>query len=351
MPAFIADPTNFPLRFDFNQGFVKFIKLSREEIADSAFLDHRAPGADVSIAAMPIKELENRWLEAEGSNNKLARKPVYIFHTAFCSSTLICRCLDAPGKTLTLKEPALLVDISSARRFGAPQVKAEFRDILQLGVRVLSRAFEGESHVIIKPSNGANDLLPDLLNDNPQAKALLLFTDIRTFLISVIKRGEQGRQFARMLLRHPWGGDARLSGLTGDEALQLTDLQVAALAWNFQVESFMKALVQFSASRVRALDAESFRHDSVLALSAIDEFFELHLGQSHIKDVIDGPIFKTDSKQRGRAFNPEEHRKMTLSIEDEYGNDLDAVIKWVEQLPFERSRPLTSTLLQQVRKF
>jgi len=118
MAAFITDPTNFPLRFDFDRGLFNFVKLSRKEFTDAAFLDHRAPGAQAVIASTPIADLKNQWAEAIAANGSVSRKPVYIFHTAFCSSTLISRCLDAPGRILALKEPALLVDISSARRFG-----------------------------------------------------------------------------------------------------------------------------------------------------------------------------------------------------------------------------------------
>jgi hypothetical protein len=37
----------------------------------------------------------------------------FVFHTAFCCSTLLARALDVPGSSMGLKEPSVLVDFAS----------------------------------------------------------------------------------------------------------------------------------------------------------------------------------------------------------------------------------------------
>src|SRR5690349_12255151 len=40
--------------------------------------------------------------------------PAFVFHTAFCCSTLLARALDAPPRVVALKEPLALMSLSQA---------------------------------------------------------------------------------------------------------------------------------------------------------------------------------------------------------------------------------------------
>lgn len=345
MTDVFSDPTKFPWRIDLACGAIDFITLTREQVAEAAFLDHRAPGGRGPFQSASISEL----LEAQKTAPPRAsapRAPAYIFHAAFCCSTLISRCLDAPGKALALKEPQILVDLSSARRFGGAAAMQSFPDLRQLIAALLARPFEGGERAIIKPSNGVNDLLADVLDLNEKAQALLLYAELRPFLISVIKRGETGRRFVRSLLHHPWGNDPRLKGLSPDQALQLTDLQAAALIWRLQTEAFSKALRKYP-DRTRALCADDFLNDPEAALGAVDAFFETGLGGDRIAAVASGPLLTRDAKEKDKAYAAAARDDEAHAVEEAHGEDIDAVIAWAEKLPFPDAAPLASTLMRQ----
>jgi len=340
MTNLISDPKSFPWRLDLQRGMIEFLNLSREQITESAFLDHRATGANGPKTSAQIATL----LSAQTDAPK-PRAPAYIFHTAFCSSTLISRCLDMPGRALSLKEPQILVEISGARRFEGPHGQAMFPDLFKLVNSLLARPHEGNERAIIKPSNGANDLLADVLDLEPETQVLLLFRELRPFLLSVIKRGEIGRYFVRTLLHHPWGTDQRLRSMPTGQALQLTDLQAAALVWRLQTEAFSKALTSTPASRIRALNADDFRNDPSAALNAIDGFLDLNLGAERIETIAQGPLLTQDAKHKDRDYDANSREDKTRAIEDEYGSDLDRTIAWLNKLSFPPTNALTSTLI------
>jgi hypothetical protein len=337
----ISNPQNFPWRLDIQRGTIDFLDLGREMLAAAAFLDHRAPGANRPKTSMQIAAVQS----AQASAVK-PRPPAYIFHTAFCSSTLISRCLDMPGHVLALKEPQILMDLSGARRFEGQRGQSMFPDMLRLVNNLLARPREGNERAVIKPSNGANDLLFDVLDLEPETQILALFTDIRPFLISVIKRGEIGRYFVRTLLHHPWGADQRIRNLPPEQALQFTDLQAAALVWRLQTDAFSKALAKYPASRIRALNADDFHNDPRGALAALDVFLNLNLGADRVRTIAQGPLLAQDAKHKDRNYDASIRKDEQRAVEEEYGADLNSTITWAQKLSFPPAAPLASTLLR-----
>ncbi len=341
MTNILTDPDYFPWRINTQTRAVEFHQISRAQIVEAAFLDHRAPGASNPKTSLSVAALKN-----ESDSQKTPRSPAYIFHTAFCASTLICRCLDQPGNALSLREPQILMDLSGARRFEGQSGQALFNDSFQQINMLMSRPHEGNERAIIKPSNGANDLLVDVLKLMPDAPVLLLFTQLRPFLISVLKRGEQGRLFVRSLLHHPWGTDPRLQNMPKEQALGLTDLQACALVWFLQTETFAKALANHPSTRIRALRSDEFQQNPTKSLNAIDDFFGLSLGAKQIDETIKGPLFMQDAKHQDRDYDPSARAGKMRAIEDIHGADLDRTMAWAQKLSPPNAKELTSTLLR-----
>src|SRR5690348_13589887 len=100
----------------------------------------------------------------------------FIFHTAFCCSTLMLKALDVPGRTFGLKEPDVLINL--ANRFIRSD-DPENRERLRLVLRLLSRPFESGETMIVKPTNFANRLIMPVLEMSPGTRAVLLYSDVR----------------------------------------------------------------------------------------------------------------------------------------------------------------------------
>ena len=143
----------------------------------------------------------------------------FLFHTAFCRSTLLIRVLDAPGIAVGLNEPGIIAIMVNA----GPQAATLHKPLLDL----LSRPHASGETVFVKPTNHANALMPALLTARPDARATLMTNALSAFLGSVARKGMMGRRWARQLFLEMQGYAGMDFGMDGRESFAMTDLQAA----------------------------------------------------------------------------------------------------------------------------
>ena len=151
--AGLASPDWMLAGFDPEHDVYQFARVSKATYRGSAFLDHRIRPLPDAVRSLPGKEVDVLL-------RCVAPQPAgWIFHTAFCASTLLATCLDDEGRTLVLREPAVLSRLAAfERRTGAGGNSAARRRVLAL----TERSYPAE-RVIVKPSNYANALLGSVL--------------------------------------------------------------------------------------------------------------------------------------------------------------------------------------------
>lgn len=249
----------------------------------------------------------------------------FIFHTAFCASTLMVRALDLPGRTVGLKEPDVLINL--ANRLIRSNDSAN-RDRLRLVLRLLARPYGPDDAVILKPTNFANRLLLPAMEILPQARTVLLHSDLPTLLRSLVKRGLWGRTWARKLYRSV-GAWARLdTGYDAGEMFELTDLQVAGLAWLMQIRHFHDAKQQLG-DRAMVVDSADFLADPATALQAVARLFGINLDAAEAEAIATGPVFSRHSKFSQRDYSVEAREAEHDAAIAAHGEEIDMVVKWV----------------------
>lgn len=288
----VSPTLRFPDAVDAQTRSVRLRDVTRESLAAAAFLDDRWDRAGCAAQSVPLAELVP---DGPGA------RPVFIWHTAFCCSTLLARCLDKPGRNLSLREPAALMEVANIKRRDGVAVS----DLWLRGLLPSLAASAGtDACVTIKPTNTVNNLIADTARLFPQARHLFLTSSLRAFLTSLAKKGEAGRSFARRLFTifamdgHPvTRSDPR-------QLMQMSDLQIAAIVWHMQIATLQAAL------------------------TAVDGFFGLELGAAHIAATADGPLFRQDAKHAGQAHGAERRRQEAAAIAASLGPELDAIIEW-----------------------
>jgi len=317
--AAVADPEWIAHRYDPEFDAVHLLHVPRDTQRDAIFLtDEYLPKG--------LEPLVVRRAEAGG----LAPPPAplhFIFHSAYCCSTLVARAFDRPGWAMGLKEPLILNDIVGWRRRGGQG--ADMASVLDDTLTLLARPYGPGEAVVVKPSNVANILAAPILTLRPDARALLLRAPLRTYLASIAKKEMDGRLWVRNLLLGLLDDNAVDLGFTGRDHLAHTDLQVAAVGWLAQQAIFQMLAERFGPGRVRTLDSETLTRDPATVMGALAAFFGLPLDAASLVDMISGPAFTRHSKfgsDFASADRAEEHRIANQTHADE----IEKVAIWAE---------------------
>lgn len=257
----------------------------------------------------------------------------FVFHSAYCCSTLVARAFDVDGLAVALKEPVILNDISGWRRRGAepPRVAAALDHALTL----LARPFAAGETMLIKPSNVVNALAPAMIAMRPAAHVLLLHAPLETYLASIAAKGMWGRLWVRELLAKLLRDGIVELGFENEDYLRHTDLQAAAVGWLAQHRLFARLVERFGAGRVRTLDSEMLLGAPDAAVTELSRLFGYALDAEAVAGVAAGPAFTRHSKSGG-AFDQAARGEGHDAARAAHADEITKVVAWAEAVA-ERS--------------
>ena len=247
----------------------------------------------------------------------------FIFHSAYCCSTLLANAYDRPGKSTSFKEPVLLNDLVGWRHRGGDP--GAIREVLFDGLTSLARPFEPSEVCVIKPSNVVNGLASAMLAGRPNAAALLLYAPLDAFLGSIANKGLWGRLWARDLLAKFLKEGLVELGFGPQEVFLQSDLQVAAVGWLTQHVLFAKLAAAWP-NRVKTLSSDALLADPVRALSALDLLFGVHDSRESRERVVSN-IF-TQHAKFGGAFDADDRERNRMIATEVHGEELTMVSSW-----------------------
>ncbi len=249
----------------------------------------------------------------------------FIFHSAYCCSTLLANACDRDGEVGSLKEPIILNDLIGWQlRGGEPRRVAE---VLDSALRLLARPFEEGEATVIKPSNVVNTLAPVMLAMRPAAGCLLLYAPLRGYLGSIANKGLWGRNWVRDLFLKQLKTGLIDFGFAPEDHLLQTDLQIAAVGWLAQHRLFAR-LAALHPDRVRTLDSETLLARPAEALAAVDALFGLRDDPAGREQVI-ARVFTRHAKFGG-TFDRNSRAADQRSAAEVHGDEIDKVAVWAE---------------------
>lgn len=310
-----ADPAWLAHRYDTVRDRLLYHHVPRPMHRDGPFL------TDELVGAQPRAVLARSEGLAAAQTN--AAPVHFIFHSAFCASTLLVRGFDIPGVSMGLSEPVLLNDVTGIRRRGERK-GAEIARLLDESIALLARRWEPGEAVVIKPSNILCALQRPLLAIRTESRAILLHAPLHDFLVSVARKGLWCRLWVRELLEGLLHDGLVDLGFTAKDYFRLTDLQVAAVGWLAQHRQFA-LLAEYFPDRVRTLDSRRLLADPGATLRAIGSLF----GLAGAENLSPNQAFARHSKL-GTAFSLEEHAAERAAARAAHGDEIDKVSTWAE---------------------
>lgn len=307
-----GDPSWIPHRLDVQGRSVEFIRVSRAKLADRGFLADRDPPA--SDRAVLGWDAVQSMAPAKGTMH-------LIVHSAFCRSTLLVRALDAPGIVTPFNEPGIVASLVNAGEAG--------RAMIAPVMALLSRPHAHGEAVVLKPTNHANMIVPEILRHLPDARVLLMTNALPGFLRSVARRGLMGRNWGRKLFLELQSYAGMDFGMDPRASFAMTDLQASGLAW-FLNQRFFTLLASGSLpgiarERFAVLDSDRFDAQREATISALFAHFSINAPGDLSASLALSPVFDQHAKLGGN-FAPEDEKRLDTVCEEEIGQ----VAQWVD---------------------
>jgi hypothetical protein len=325
-----TDPAWLPHSFDASGENLIFLRVPREARRSLPFLWDEHFGGRFEKRAWAAAELELHASEAPSAPLR------FVFHTAFCGSTLLTRALEALAPVSALKEPALPNNL--AHRILNSGAAAENGRLL-LALRLLSRPFPGEAAVIVKPTNFAGPIAGAMLRGAPDSRAILLHSDLRTFLATVARRGLGGRTWGRQLFAYYRRATPLDFGYSPAQLLEHTDLQAAALGWLMQMLHLRGAARDAGRERALAFAFAELKANPAATLSAAAGFLGIDAAPAAVEAVAAGEVFRTHSKRPGALWNASAE-DAALAV-PALAEEVEMVAAWAEAVAARFRLPLT----------
>jgi hypothetical protein len=265
------------------------------------------------------------------------RKPAnYIFHTAFCGSTLLSRALHAPPSSVALKEPHVLFRISEASlklpddalRPHLDNVLAEITQPWALGGRV-----------VIKPTNSCNRLAPRMLDAGLDDRVLFMYSSLEEFLISCLKKLPEAETRVNWMARHLLPGSA-LERDCGIPRRDFNLLEACVLSWCVSLQYFSEAIRSNPMLKFKVLAYRDFMAEPAQRAREVGLHFCIE--EALLSPEFLQPRLGDNAKNAGTPFNREQHTTQTEIIRSTYGDAIQDALKWAEEsiAPFANIHPI-----------
>lgn len=319
----VRDPSWFAYRFDDAADAFRFRYIDRAAIGGATFLTDEHLGSGELIDLRRVDTLDPSLPQAQLH---------FVFHSAFCCSTMLVRAFDLPGTAMGLPEPLLFNDLTGWQMRGASG--PALADALTAGLRLLARSYGVGEAVVVKPSNIANVLIAGTLQLRPDSRAVLLHAPLPVYLGSIVRKGLDGRLWVRDLLIKQLRQGLHDFGFTVDDYLGQSDLQVAAMGWLAQQALFARLVARYP-GRLRCLDSDQLLAQPAAAMAALGSHFGLELD---VPAIVGGPAFTRHSKT-GSAFDVAA-RVAEQAAEAAHADELQKVARWAEAVAQSQGVPM-----------
>ena len=296
-------------RYDESRDSFRAIYLTRTERRDATFL------TDEYLGDRPFHAL------ARPTGCRTHAPSHFVFHSAYCCSTLLANLLDCPGVASSLKEPQLLNDIVGWRHRRASPQRVEV--LLDESLHLLGRRWSADEPVVIKPSNVCNGLIQPILTLRPESRAVLLYAALPAFLASIADKGLWGRRWVRDLLSKQITDGLVQLGFETREFFLMSDLQVAAVGWLVQDALFQK-LAAAIPDRVMLLNSDDLIAETDQTLLRIGELFSID--GAALCNAAAGSLAK-DAKT-GEPVRQGQRRSAYDERRALHADEIDKVVEW-----------------------
>ncbi len=331
----LSEASWFPISLTSDYRSIVFAKTNANALGSEPFLDSRFYQGIAERCSVSVDEIPPTPFQQE---------PSWIFHSAFCCSTLLAAALYETQGCLALKEPDVLMGLANAKRMlpKTEEGRSRYNLLKDRVFTTLSRQHD-DRPIVIKPTNTANNLLEDVLALGH--RVTIITSSLPDFLVSVAKKGEACRNFIRTVYNifslDPFG----LQHFPSRQAMTFTDFQVSTLIWRAQMELFSEMAARNPDQIVTLTDRE-FLANKEQTLSKLCGHFDLRVDEDTIHGLVDGPFFEVNAKFDDQRFSDQIRDEQSNLVKAMFDDDIALIDEWASKVRLQRdiTLPLPNNL-------
>ena len=313
---------DFPARINAESEELLFIKTTHEELESLAFHDSRLN---------QNKKIDHKKNFSEISDTIDSKSVSFIFHTAFCGSTFLAKILGQTEHYFSIREPNIFMELANFLRVN-PKIKNNktlFQSWLKKAISSFIKLSTNKPNIVFKPTNATNNIIEHLLKSTPNSKALLLYSDLDSFLISILKKGESGKSFIRNLY-NILSLDASPFALTDFRKVNcFTDLQIACLVWSMQMYVYQNLASSKYQDRIKFLNTNEFLKNPKNSVIVISQYFGEALDEKQILKIEQQGLFSSHAKYKDQKYNPKIRKDENVKTLNKYRQEFDEIHNWL----------------------
>ena len=324
----IADPAWFPHQLDLPGRRVLMVRLPERDVRAAEFLDERVLGRQRDGFWVPAAQ----WLEE--ASKLPPRAPQAIFHIGHCGSTLLANLFEALPGVLALREPLILRTLADAcEALPSPVARmdrARFAEWFDASVRVLARPHTPGQRVVAKATSSCNALIEPWLERVDEARALMLYIDLDSYLATILKSPASRSDCARF-------APARLAflhGAVGDDTVRLhalDDAQQVALGWVAELLRFERARERFGA-RCAMLDFAELLDGGIGVLARVAAHLKLDANLGDYAAAWSPAVLGRYAKARNHVYGADDRAADLAESRRRHGDEIDAGLAFADAL-------------------
>ena len=314
-----TSPDLYPLLLDTERGILTFLRMTRESYRNSVFLDLRARSAGDGTYDFRLPDL----LLAATRQPAAHKRTHYILNSAYCCSTLLARYFELLPSCFVLKEPRLLAQMAMVERQSLHWWDAAF----DLCLRLLSRTYDPDQMVFMKPVDCCSMIGHRLLQHNPEATITFLMIPLRNFILSILKSGER-RDWAGMRVRQIFKRGATWPQIAGKNLEQLSVAESSACLWlvhRYLAEELLRGPHR---SRVLLVDGDEVAESPRQTLAAITALCRLPVDDAQLDWLVSHPWVARYSKDLSRPYDASTRAAEITELERCWSAEADTGMEW-----------------------
>ena len=323
--SLLFQPEFYLFDFDPRAGLTRFLVIREQLLEQAPFIDIRIE----RVAQASFRVSTDELMSLEGQHT-IERPPVnYIFHHSFVCSTLLAKCLNQVDAFFSLKEPWILRRLADTKR-AASSAEARWPEIFQKYNALLSKEFSAGRSTLIKATNVANNLIVDVVKFMPASRILYLWSDLRSFLVSNLKKTVETQQkmpglYAAFASDSDFG--KRFSQFADVQGMSL--LRVCALIWVANLYSLQRVLGKHPDAAVSTLEMAALLDEPLISLTKTSEFFGHTPSQQELDLMTHRDIMQRNAKDPRQQYGGEIRREEAQKIDAANRAEIDAAIDWI----------------------